>query len=140
MESEFLTTSLRPDLTVELELMNIITDHKMPLAAFKTIYDYDSDVSMDQENDRFSKTEGFEANMRADMEKLFASIATLRKDNEALRKDIEEIKGDARKNIPSHEFSFLTNKHCVKTEFRYSQLFPTMWMLSLQLDITSVNT
>ena len=39
-ESEFITSSLPPDLTIELELMNIISDHKIPLAAFKSIYEW----------------------------------------------------------------------------------------------------
>ena len=39
-ESEFLTSSLRPDLAVELELMNIVSVHKVPLAAFKSIYEW----------------------------------------------------------------------------------------------------
>ena len=39
-ESEFMRPSIRPQMAVELELMNIITNHKMPLAAFQTIYDW----------------------------------------------------------------------------------------------------
>lgn len=53
----------------------------------ENILDDDSDVSMDQENDRYSK-------MEANMEKIFASIATL-------QKDIKQMKDEAKRNIPS---------------------------------------